>query len=242
MNTNMHIKVVIAKVHDHLGSVGNPARAQIQKNYLKSPFTFYGVSRQQMQKIARSIIKKFPAITQQELIDLCSEMWADEYHELKSIAIDIMHYRLDLVDEQMLDLIDHMIDSATGWDHIDEIAIRLVGHLLKLDPKNFDYLRRCEQSDNFWKRRVSIIAQLKLYKTDHFNQDLLFEICTAHLYEKEFFIRKAIGWALRELSKTKPNIVFEYIHTHKEYMSGLTFREGVKRLPEKLKIRLKEES
>jgi 3-methyladenine DNA glycosylase AlkD len=237
----MNIEHEISKIHDQLSAIGDPKRGIIQKRYLKSPFKFYGISRSDMQKIAKSIKRTHPTLSQNDLLDLCAKLWDDEYHECKSIALDLMNQYKNHIDGHALKLIDKMIDSATGWDHIDEISIRLVGQLLRTDQKQFEYIRRCEQSDNFWKRRVSIICQLKLFKTEYFDPKLFFNICADHLYEKEFFIRKAIGWGLRELSKTKPEKVFEFILQNKQNMSGLTFREGSRRLPVGLKSNLNEQ-
>jgi 3-methyladenine DNA glycosylase AlkD len=237
----MNIEHEISMIHYQLSAIGDSEHGIIQKRYLKSPFKFYGVSRSDMQKIAKSIKKTHPTLTQKELFDLCGKLWDAEYHECKSIALDLMNQYKKHIDGNALKLIDKMIDSATGWDHVDEISIRLVGQLLTTDHKHFEYIRKCEQSENFWKRRVSIICQLKLFKTEYFDQNLFFKICADHLYEKEFFIRKAIGWGLRELSKTRPEIVFEFISHNRQNMSGLTFREGSRRLPEELKSKLNEQ-
>ncbi len=229
---------VIASIHRQLLEKGDPQRRRIQKRYLKSPFKFYGVSRTAMQQIAKSLKKQYPEMTQQELLNLCRRLWQDEFHECKSISIDIMKLFNKHIDANAVPLIDHMIDTATGWDHIDEIAIRLVGYLLITDPVHFNYIKSCAKSDNFWKRRVSIISQIKLYRTEYFNQKLFLEICSRHLQEKEFFIRKSIGWALRELSKTQPDVVYQFILKNQAEMSGLTFREASRRLPEEMRNRL----
>jgi 3-methyladenine DNA glycosylase AlkD len=131
-----------------------------------------------------------------------------------------------------------MIDTSTGWDHIDEIAVHLLGYLLQKNPELFAYLKSCAKSENFWKRRVSLIAQIKLFKTDYCDKALFFSICKEQLSDREFFIRKAIGWGLRELSKSDPSAVYGFIYKYKDHMSGLTFREGSRRLPEHLRQKL----
>lgn len=234
----MDTEHMLVFINRKLAQISDPDRGQIQKKYLKSPFLFYGVSRSDMKAIAREVKRKWPDISQREILDLCSQLWEQEHHECKSIAIDLLNLCPGHIDNKVLGLIDHMIDTATGWDHIDEIAIRLVGRLLIKDKNNFAYLAECGKSPNFWKRRVSIIAQLKLYKTNHFNREFFFTACAEHLHEKEFFIRKAIGWGLRELSKSDPNAVFEFICQRRADMSGLTFREGSKRLPDELRLKL----
>ena len=234
----MDTELILDFINQRLAHISNPDRGRMQKKYLKSPFSFYGVSRPDMKAIAREVKNKWSGTSQPELLELCRSLWQEEHHECKSIAIDLLNLFPGHLDNHALDLINHMIDTATGWDHIDEIAIRLVGRLLVRDRKNFKYLAECSHSQNFWKRRVSIIAQLKLYKTENFNRDFFFKVCTEHLYEKEFFIRKAIGWGLRELSKSDPDAVFEFIRQNRSEMSGLTFREGSKHLPDDMRQKL----
>ena len=234
----MDTELILDFINKKLAQIANPDRGRMQKKYLKSPFSFYGVSRPDMKIIAREVKKTWSDISQTDLLDLCRKLWEEEHHECKSIAIDLLNMFPGHLDNNALELIDHMIDTATGWDHIDEIAIRLVGRLLIRDSNNFEYLTACSQSENFWKRRVSIIAQLKLYKTEHFNREFFFKVCTERLYEKEFFIRKAIGWGLRELSKSDPLAVYDFICQNRSEMAGLTFREGSKRLPDPMRLKL----
>ena len=238
MRIIINIDQIVQEVHQLLKQSGNAQRGIMQKKYLKSPFRFYGVSRPEMQRIGKSIKKKYAKLDQEELLDMCSRLWESDYHESKSVSIDLLNLYRKQLDHKSLDFIDHMIDTATGWDHIDEIAVRLIGHLLMTDKQHFDYLKICAQSENFWKRRVSIIAQLKLFKTENCDKELFFTLCSEHLYEKEFFIRKAIGWGLRELSKSDPHAVYEFIVQNKAHMSGLTFREGSRRLPANLRKKL----
>lgn len=105
--------------------------------------------------------------------------------------------------------------------------------MLEKDKRAFAYLKRWSKSDNFWMRRASLISQILLFRKGKGNASPFFGFAEDMIEEKGFFIRKAIGWTLRELSKTDPDTVFEFLLKVKDRASGLTLREGSKRLPEK---------
>jgi len=130
---------------------------------------------------------------------------------------------------------EKMLDAAEGWCHVDDISTHLVGEVLKKDDRAYDYLTRWSSSDNFWIRRASLISPLILLRKGGGDLEFTFQLCEKMLAEREFFIKKAIGWVLREASKASPDEVCEFIKAHKEDMSVLTFREAVKRLPPDLR-------
>ena len=123
-----------------------------------------------------------------------------------------------------------MIDESKGWDLIDNIAIWLVCELIRKDPLKHDLIEMWSKDSNFWRRRVAIISPIKLFKKKECDLDLFLRIWEEHLHEKEFFIRKAVGWVLRELAKSEPDLVFDFLLKNKEKMSGLTLREGSRNL------------
>ncbi|PJA52234.1 MAG: DNA alkylation repair protein, partial [Candidatus Marinimicrobia bacterium CG_4_9_14_3_um_filter_48_9] len=108
------------------------------------------------------------------------------------------------------------------------IAGGSVGRLLLKDKSLESYLVKWSNSENFWMRRSAIIGQLKLKRQT--NAELLFGFCGKMAHEKEFFIRKAIGWALREYAKTNPNAVKHFVENMGEKLSGLSRREALKHL------------
>lgn len=142
----------------------------------------------------------------------------------------------EYVDFRTMPLLEKMLNSSTGWDLVDDISIHLVGAVLEKDKKAFGYLKRWSRSDNFWMRRASLISQILLFRHGNGDKKLFFQFAEKMVFEKEFFIRKAIGWCLREISKSNPDEAFDFLMKIKGSASGLTLREGAKRLPEKMKI------
>jgi 3-methyladenine DNA glycosylase AlkD len=121
--------------------------------------------------------------------------------------------------------------QSTGWDFVDDISIHLVGAVLEKDKRVYGYLKKWSASDNFWMRRASMISQVLLFRHNKGDKKLFFGFAGKMLHEKEFFIRKAIGWCVREISKASPDEAFDFLMKIKDRASGLTLREGAKRLP-----------
>lgn len=225
----------LAAFRKTLGENHDPVRAANEKRYLKSPYKFFGVTLPFIEKMAKDFKKESKAVGREEVIELARRLWASEYHQEKTLAIKLLDQYHEYLDMDSMPFLEKMLSEATGWDHLDETAIHLVGAVLEKDKKAYNYLKMWSKSDNFWMRRASLIAQILPFRKGKGDIKLLFKLAEGMLGEKEFFIRKAIGWTLRDLSKTNPEAVFDYLMTIKGRASGLTLREGSKRLPEKQK-------
>ena len=128
-----------------------------------------------------------------------------------------------------LPLIERMIREGAWWDFVDEIASNVIGGMLKRQPENmWPVLDRYIEDDDMWIRRTAILAQLKFKQETDFEK--LASYCEACMDEKEFFIRKAIGWSLREYAKREPGKVKAFVAKHEQRLSGLSKREALKNL------------
>jgi 3-methyladenine DNA glycosylase AlkD len=122
-----------------------------------------------------------------------------------------------------------LIVEGAWWDFVDEVAVRLVGRVLRDHRRQLTATIRTWAADaDMWIRRAAIISQVG--HKDQTDPVLLFELCETCAHEREFFIRKAIGWALREYAKTAPDTVREFALAHRAELSGLSFREATKHL------------
>ena len=234
-------KTAESMIHDCLVDLkgqGDPERAKQQKRYLKSPFQFYGVRKPLLNTWAKKIKNLNRDISQEKLIQICKDLWNSDFHDHKTLAIELLKAYPKYINDKELPLINKMIDESKGWDLIDNVAIFLVGELIRKSPEKRILIQKWSESENFWRRRVAIISPIKLFKKNECDLELYMEIWENHLDEKEFFIRKAIGWVLRELSKSNPEQVYKFIKKNKDIMSGLTYREGSRHLPEEYKHRL----
>jgi len=129
-----------------------------------------------------------------------------------------------------LPLYERMIREGAWWDFVDEIAVNLVGAVLgNFRAKTRPIIERWIDDPDMWIRRTALLSHLK-HKNDT-DAAQLFDHCIRRAHEREFFIRKAIGWALREYSKTAPRAVRAFLKKNRQRLSRLSYDEGSKRLP-----------
>jgi len=206
-------------------------RAVNEKRYLKSPYKFFGVSLPFTDKMAKEFKNANKDACRNHVIELAGTLWDSEYHDEKRLGLRILQCSPEFLDLSIMPLLETMLTQSTGWDLVDDISIHLVGTVLEKDKKAYGYLERWSSSDNFWMRRASMISQILLFRHNRGDKKLFFGFAGKMLHEKEFFIRKAIGWCVREISKADPDEAFDFLMKIKDRASGLTLREGAKRLP-----------
>jgi 3-methyladenine DNA glycosylase AlkD len=212
-----------------LARVGDPDRAAAMARYMKTDMPFYGVAKPERHKVYRDMVGRFPITSRAGYVAAVKALWAQPHREVKYCAIRLAVDHPQYVTIGSVPLYRQMIIEGGWWDFVDDIAARLVGTVLlddreRMHPK----LDRWIDDPNLWIRRTAVLSQLKHKgRTD---RDQLFGYCLKRAEEKEFFIRKAIGWALREYAKTEPDVVRAFALEHREQLSGLSFREATKRL------------
>lgn len=241
----MNIESEIAAFRQQLQALADFHRAEGEKAYLKSPLDFYGVTVPALERIARQWSKEHHQADMADITALATRLWASPYHEEKSLAVMLLKQRGKDLTLEHLPLIETMIGEATTWAHLDEIAVHLVGGLIENDPRTLSYLPAWAESGSFWVRRAALLAQLLQFRRGEGDFDLFARLAVPMFREGEqwskkerFFIRKAIGWVLRELSKANPELVYEFVRKHRHEMSSLTFREATRRLPPEYADRL----
>jgi len=209
----------------------DPERAVNEKRYLKSPFKFFGVSLPFTDKMAKEFKRDNKDAGRDYVIELARALWGSEYHDEKRLGLRILQFHPEYLDLSVMPLLEEMLMQSTGWDFVDDISIHLVGTVLEKNKRVYDYLKRWSASDNFWMRRASMISQVLLFRRDKGDKKLFFGFAEKMLHENEFFVRKAIGWCIREIAKASPDEAFDFLMKIKDKASGLTLREGAKRLP-----------
>ncbi len=199
---------------------------QMQK-YMRSDIPFHGVRSAEQKKICNTNFKKYPPKELVEYLNVIQELWSGKFREEKYTAIHYAKRFKTFHRMEALPLFREMIETGAWWDFVDSIAKDLVGSLLKQFPVQVkSLLNDWIVDENLWIRRSAILAQLSFKEdTDH---EMLFEFCNKCLHEKSFWIRKAIGWALRDYSKSAQQKVREYVEENQGNMSGVTLREAVK--------------
>lgn len=237
MNIQLQINHFKAQFKLH----ADPKRAEGEKRYMKSSLNFHGVNVPTRRKIVKTWIKNHQDYSIDNVVKLASSLWSNRWYEEKSAAINLLSLRPHQLTLKHMPLVEKMINQAKGWGHLDEIAIHLVGALIDNDPQTLKYLPKWAKSNNFWVRRAALLSQILQFRRRQGNKQLFFKLAIPMLSEKKnrskeerFFIRKAIGWVLREIAQVEPLVTFNFIRQHKQKISGLTFREGSRKLPPKL--------
>lgn len=178
--------------------------------YMKTDMPFYGVAKPE-RKLIETKMKEITTVDSQSFYEKAVQrLWNLPHREEKYLGISFARMHKDYIHYDSINLYESMIrQEYAWWDLVDEIAIHLVGQVTMNDPVRMDNkLRDWMRDENRWIRRTAILAQLK-HKNET-NKQLLFDVCEMCLLEQDFFIQKAIGWALREYSKTNPTSVVEF--------------------------------
>lgn len=217
---------IIPYLEKQFKAYSNQEIAQKQKAYLRDQFEFFGIPKPVRASVEKEIIKKFVCKSEAELIDVICNLWQQNKREFHYAAINIAVAHKKLWTQEILPTFEYMIRTHSWWDTVDTIAAHLVGGLLKKYPELMLTMDIWIADNNLWISRTAIIFQLR-WKQDT-QEKLLFKYCTQVAHEKDFFIRKAIGWALREYSKTNPESVRSYIQKNRSILSNLSVKEGSK--------------
>jgi len=213
-----------------LRAAGRPERARFDSAYLKSDLVFYGVTLPEIHRIAREYTREHPEIDRRSLRALAVGAFRTRKHDLRTVAIAIVDRRRALLEDRDLPWLIDVADACNTWAHIDWLAVGVIGDVIARYPASRRWLARWATQKNFWVRRTAILAQHDQLKRGEGDWPLFVRVTDPMLGETEFFIRKAIGWVLREVSKKYPKRVFDYILPRRDRMSGLTLREGAKYL------------
>ncbi len=209
--------------------IGTPERAAGEKAYLKSDLDHLGVALPQLRGIVKDFTSAHRDMSHDELTDIVKELWARPIHECRMAAIMLLERERRLLGERDLALIESMIRGSRTWAYVDSLAGDLAGSLVVLHPDSMSRLDRWSIDPNFWVRRSALLAMMEpLRRGADFSR--FGRYADAMLDEKEFFIRKAIGWVLRETSKRRPAEVYAWLLPRANRASGVTLREAVKYL------------
>jgi 3-methyladenine DNA glycosylase AlkD len=212
-----------------LAAAADPERAPGMQAYMKSDMPYRGISAPDMRVISKRIFADHRLETCDEWRAAVLELWREaRYREERYAAIELLgdrHFK-ECRTTEMLPVYEELITTGAWWDYVDGVAAH-VGNLLRLHPEEVRPAMRAWSTDkDMWKRRVSIICQISFKRET--DLDLLYANIEPNLADPRFFIRKAIGWALRAYAWTDPKEVARYVAANEARMSGLSKREALK--------------
>ena len=220
MKALLHIKEALRKE-------GNPIRIPQMEAYMRNQFPFYGVMSTPRKELLKALKKEhLEVLDSNEKRALIQLLWEEEHRECQLVALDwLMQWKPKEFTASDIDLFEWLITTKSWWDTVDGIAPNVVGKYARIFPEQMkETLHRWESHDSFWIRRACLIFQLR-YRQET-DLELLQYFINKFKPDREFFIQKAIGWSLREVSKWNPTWVARVVE--EEHLTGLAKREASK--------------
>jgi 3-methyladenine DNA glycosylase AlkD len=212
-----------------LRALGTPERAEGEKRYLKSDLDFLGVSVWGIRKVMKAFAEQHRDLPRDDVAALIEALWAKPVFERRMMAAMLLEEYVAVLEPSDLELIERLIRESKTWALVDVLSGDVVGEIILRNPKVAARLDAWAKDDDFWVRRSALLAQLLPLKHGASFRRFA-SYADAMLDEKEFFIRKAIGWVLRETAKRRPDEVYEWLAPRAHRSSGVTIREAVKYL------------
>ncbi|HEX6937152.1 MAG TPA: DNA alkylation repair protein [Actinomycetes bacterium] len=223
---------LVEQVRRGLAEAADPARAPAMQAYMKSTMPFHGVAAPQARRVFRAAFDAHPLADRRAWQDTVTSLWDEAGHrEERYAAIALARhprYRAHR-DARLLPLWAHLVTTGAWWDLVDDVAAHLVGPLLLTEHAAAEPVVRGWATDSDrWLRRAAVICQLAA--KERTDLDLLTVAVDANLDDPDFFLRKAIGWALRQYAYADPDWVRRFVAARSDRLSGLSRREALKHL------------
>jgi len=226
---------MLARLRKDFRRLADPTRAPDMQRYMKSSMKYYGIAAPALRKICRESFAD-ASFEDAETWRSCvlhifrNARFREEWYA--AVELSLWKKAKDFQTLEALPMYEEMIVTAAWWDIVDTLAAHGVGELLRKYPKPMAArMRTWSRSDNLWKRRTAILCQLSFKKDT--DLALLYSCIEPSLNSKEFFLRKAIGWALRQYAWTNPAEVQRYVQENRATLSPLSKREALKNIQDR---------
>jgi 3-methyladenine DNA glycosylase AlkD len=221
---------LVRQIDTELRGRGTPARAEHEKAYLKSTREHYGTSVPAIRSIAKAVGLQHPRIEHEDLVATVRALWSMPAHEDRMVAVELLEVYADRLSAADIALVEQMLRESGTWALVDGLAASVAGRLIEQHPELGEVLDRWSVDDDYWIRRSALLALLFPLRRGDGDFERFGRYADAMLHEKEFFIRKAIGWVLRDTARKRPAMVFDWLLPRAGRASGVTLREAVKPL------------
>lgn len=203
----------------------HPAQAGPMKRYMRDQFEYLGIKSPQLSELLRRHHAAQGLPDASDLDDIVRELWSLPQREFQYVALNLIEKLQKSLPEKFIETLEYLLVTKSWWDTVDAIAADLVGgHFVRYPKARKKYLARWRASRNFWLRRTTLLFQLR-YKDDT-DFDLLRDLIRENLGSSEFFINKAIGWALRQYTRVDPRAVRTFVA--ETPLNPLSAREALK--------------
>ncbi|MGW4564944.1 DNA alkylation repair protein [Streptomyces sp. NPDC004561] len=210
------------------GAAADPERAAAMRAYMKDVAPFLGIPTPDRRALSRTVLAGAPRPDETDCTALALRCWALPEREYHYFAVDYLRRYASRCSSGFLPVVRRLVTTVPWWDTVDLLAAHVVGALVAADPALAADMDRWIVDENLWVARTALLHQLR-YK-EHTDQERLFAYCLRQSGHPDFFIRKAIGWSLREYAKTDPEAVRTFLARERGRFAPLTVREALKNI------------
>lgn len=222
-----------------LAEAGSPERGQQEKAYLHSDLDFLGVTVPESRRAVKAMLTALPGLDGPGLLALARILWREKAFEGRRCAAEVLALRSSLLVPDDLAAVERLLRESRTWALVDVLSVHVAGAVFQREPSACGpALDRWAQDEDFWIRRSALLALLPGVREEAPDLDRFDRYADAMLEEREFFVRKAIGWVLREISRDDPGFVVRWVSPRAARISGVALREAVRHLPEADRDRL----
>ncbi len=227
----MEVSTVVDELHAHLQAAADPARAAGERAYLKSDLTHLGVGVPTTRRVVKDTLKAHGPFDHDELVAAVDALWGVTVHERRLAGVELLTAstgQLCVGDARWLET---MLRSCRTWALLDPLATGVVAALAEREQPGWDpIVRRWAVDEDHWMRRAALLVHLPALRRGAGDWERFCVLADGMLEEREFFVRKAIGWVLRETAKQRPQLVVDWLEPRAHRAAGLTIREAIKPL------------
>ena len=215
-----------------LRRLGSAERAAKERAYLKSSLEFIGASVPQTRAVVKAFWRSHRSLAHDDVVALATELWRKPVHERRMATVELLTVYGDLLVATDMEWLEQLLRESGTWALVDSLAATVVGGLVERYPSLASVLDRWAEDDDFWMRRSSLLTLLGPLRRGGGDFERFGRYADRMLADREFFIRKAIGWVLRDTSRHRPDLVRDWLLPRAGRASGLTLREATRNLGE----------
>jgi 3-methyladenine DNA glycosylase AlkD len=226
-------------IETELRTLRTAERADREKAYLKSDLDHYGTGVPVIRASAKAAAARRPELGDDDLLLLVDGLWAARVHECRTAAVELLDIYQDRLSTADIAVLERLLRDSKTWALVDPLAVSVVGPLAEQHAELNAVLDRWAGDPDFWIRRAALLVLLGPLRRGDGDFKRFSQYADAMLEDKQFFIRKAIGWVLRETAKKRPDLVYEWLGTRIARVSGVTIREAIKQLSEQQRAALR---
>jgi len=215
---------LLTKLTETYSASADRGNAAPMRAYMRDQFAFLGIPKKPRDELDRGVLTELPKPTEDDLATIARACWKKPEREYQYFAMKLLRKHAKQLTN--IGLLEALITHKSWWDTVDELAQNVVSVMVARDPKLLKVMDAWSRSDDLWLARTAILHQNKF--KERTDEKRLFKYCRARAGDQDFFMRKAIGWALRNYAATNANAVARFVHDNEERLSALSKREAMR--------------